>query len=68
MNTNPKLPVLLGAAMLSASLTACGTGGETDSQNNGKPTPTAVPTHNDTSDDATGGDNDSNKGPDGSGT
>ena len=60
------LSVLLGTVVLAASLTACGSGGQTDSGNAGKPTPTAVPTH-----DNGGGpkqDDDSNKGPDGSGS
>ena len=59
------LSVLLGTAALAVSLTACDTGGQTDSGNAGKPTPTAVQTH-----DNGGGpnqDDDANKGPDGSG-
>ena len=39
-----KLSVLAGTALLAASLTACGTGGETDDGNSGDPTPTAEPT------------------------
>jgi hypothetical protein len=63
-----KLSVLAGAALLAASLTACGTGGESDNGNSGKTTPTAVPTNDDTNDNGVDGDdNDSNQGPDGSG-
>lgn len=64
-----KLSVLVGTAVLAASLTACGSGGETDDGNSGKSTPTAVPTNDDG--DSTGetgdDDTDSNKGADGSG-
>jgi hypothetical protein len=63
-----KLSVLVGTALLAASLTACNSGGETDDGNSGQSTPTAVPTADDTSDSGVqGDDNDSNQGPDGSG-
>ena len=42
-----RLSVLLGAVALTASLTACGSGGETDDGNSGESTPTAVPTNDD---------------------
>ena len=58
------LSVLLGSVVLAASLTACGTGGETSSGNAGKPTPTAVPTHADNSSQGVGdGGNNSDQGP-----
>jgi hypothetical protein len=60
-----RLPVLVAVAVLAAPLSACGTGGETDSQNNGSPTPTAAPTHDDG--DSGGGDDSSKHGADGSG-
>ena len=42
-----RLSVLLGALTLTASLTACGSGGETDDGNSGDSTPTAEPTNDD---------------------
>ena len=42
-----KLSVLLGAMTLAASLTACGSGGETDDGNSGDSSPTAEPTNDD---------------------
>ena len=42
-----KLSALIAAMTLAASLTACGSGGETDDGNSGKSTPTAVPTADD---------------------
>jgi predicted small lipoprotein YifL len=42
-----KLSVLIGAMTLAASLTACGSGGETDDGNSGDSSPTAEPTADD---------------------
>ena len=42
-----KLSALIAATTLAASLTACGTGGETDDGNSGQDTPTAEPTADD---------------------
>lgn len=59
-----KLSVLIGAMTLGATLTACGSGGETDDGNSGSGTPTAEPTN----DDGDGDDGDGGQGgPDGSG-
>ena len=63
-----KLSVLVGAMTLAASLTSCGSGGETDDGNSGQTTPTAQPTADDTEDNGVDGDDeDSRQGPDGSG-
>jgi len=68
VSLNQKLSVLVGPAVLAASLTACGTGGETDDGNSGQSTPTAEPTADDTQDNGVDGDDeDSRQGPDGSG-
>jgi hypothetical protein len=45
-----KLSVVVVAALLTAPLTACGSGGETDDGNSGESTPTAVPTNDDDTD------------------
>lgn len=42
-----KLSVLIGAMALAGSLTACGSGGETDDGNSGDSSPTAEPTAED---------------------
>ena len=47
MTLKRKLSVVLGAVALSASLTACGSGGETDDGNSGESTPTSEPTNDD---------------------
>ena len=47
MALKSRLSVLVGAVALTVSLTACGTGGETDDGNSGESTPTAVPTNDD---------------------
>jgi hypothetical protein len=69
VSSKRKLSVLLATVLLAAPLSACGTGGDTDSGNAGKPTPTAVPTHDDGDSGTSGGgdDEDSQRGADGSG-
>ena len=51
MSLKRKLSALVGAAALTASLTACGTGGETDDGSQGEDTPSAEATDDDSSED-----------------
>ena len=69
MSPKRKLSVLLASLVMGASLTACGSGGETDDGNSGDQTPTAVPTNDDGDSGVEGGgeDDSSMDGGDGSG-
>ena len=47
MSLKRTLSALVATILLAVSLSACGSGGETDDGNSGQDTPTAVPTNDD---------------------